>query len=95
MSVWTDGEEQALRNLWATERRQERIYALLGKTKGDVDGKASELLLPQRKAKRATLGDRYVERKRGERARDCMCCRKPFPSEGVHNRFFRRGNEAA
>lgn len=79
MLVWTAERRTELAGLWLQGLGGREIAARIGASAQSVQTKAGRMGLPDaRTVKREGIVGSM---------RDCMCCRLPFYSEGLHNRL--------
>lgn len=84
--VWTDPEVETLIQMWNAGAATSDIAKKLGRNDNSVAIKASRLRLPRKTdVKNGELGGGRKMRP-DAKIRPCMTCRRPFFSEGNHNR---------
>ncbi len=85
-SNWTEAEIATLTGMWGSGATNHEIGLALGRKENAVAIKASRLHLPRKEVAIQLLS----EKRRGGRKskiRPCLCCRRPFFSEGAHHRI--------
>jgi len=83
--VWTPRLEAALRTTWENDVPVARIADLLECSPTLASRKALDMGLKARKG--WPLARKAMEAKAAMEQRSCMCCRRTFRSEGMHNRL--------
>ncbi|MFG6082208.1 hypothetical protein ACEUZ9_002851 [Paracoccus litorisediminis] len=81
-SSWTDEETRKLIHMWSTSTNAE-IARALGRNENAIAIKGSRLKLPRKDVAAKMMSSA----KKGAKLRDCLTCRRPFHSEGAHNRI--------
>lgn len=91
---WTRSETEKLRKLKARGLAPAQIaWHMIGRTVNAINSRIAALGLgaqtvTDKSARRVTpISSPMAEAKNGARVRPCMSCRRPFPSEGPHNRL--------
>lgn len=79
---WTDEETRRLIRMWSTSTNAE-IAKALGRNENAIAIKGSRLKLPRKDVAARMVGSA----KKNCKLRECLTCRTPFYSEGVHNRI--------
>lgn len=86
---WDDADVQRLKELWATGMKTTAIAKEMNRTAPSVVTKAARIGL---KGAKGPGGQRPVD---STSTRLCMCCRRGFESEGIHNRLCQPCKDAA
>lgn len=86
---WSAAEVARLRALVAEGRPKRDIAARLGRAPSSVEGKLYSLGLSIRRRGAALPAPARpsLPPKKGRVTRPCLCCGRPFPSAGPHNRL--------
>lgn len=79
---WSAREVRTLITMWGHSSNSE-IAEVLGRKENAIAVKASRLHLPRKDAVTAMK----KSGRKGAMVRDCLTCRTPFHSEGIHNRI--------